>query len=331
MPRSPTVFNLVPGTVPQVPDTPISSAMFNAAMLDFEQTFNTPQPIQYGGTAATTAVGGFDGLNTKGANVATAATLNLDTATGAFVDLTGTTTVTAVTLSDGRHRMARATGAFQITVGASLIGNAGGSNINVEVGDLIIFEGYSAGVVRFWLIRASGRAIVDSGFRLIQKQIAANSPALNFTDLGAYRTLDVSGILYPQNDAVSILLQISTDNGATYVTTNSYVWQSGRAQGTTVSATNGAGLVNSIQISPAGDVGNAAQEALQFSFKIHNFNAATLYPFLTGFAYQIPSDGSQLVGNIGGRWAGTTARNAFRILASSGNLASGYVIVQGEI
>lgn len=159
MPRSPTVFSLVPGTVPQVPDTPISSAMFNAAMLDFEQTFNTPQPIQYGGTAATTAVGGFDGLNTKGANVATAATLNLDTATGAFVDLTGTTTVTAVTLSDGRHRMARATGAFQITVGASLIGNAGGSNINVEVGDLIFFEGYSAGVVRFWVVRASGNSV----------------------------------------------------------------------------------------------------------------------------------------------------------------------------
>lgn len=159
MPRSPVVFSLPPGTVPQVPDSVISSAMFNGAMSDIEQTFNTPQPIQYGGTAATTAIGGFDGLNTKGANVATAATLNLDTATGAFVDLTGTTTVTAVTLSDGRHRMARATGAFQITVGASLIGNAGGSNINVEVGDLIIFEGYSAGVVRFWVIRASGNSV----------------------------------------------------------------------------------------------------------------------------------------------------------------------------
>lgn len=159
MPRSPVVATQPPGITPQTPLTPIPSAAWNSAINDIYNIFNTVQPIDYGGTGGATAIAGHDGLTTKGANVATAATLNLDTATGAFVDLTGTTTVTAVTLSDGRHRMARATGAFQITVGASLIGNAGGSNINVEVGDLIIFEGYSAGVVRFWVIRASGNSV----------------------------------------------------------------------------------------------------------------------------------------------------------------------------
>lgn len=57
MPRSPTVATQPPGTTPQVPNTVISSAVWNAAMDDIYQIFNTPQPIEYGGTNATTAAG----------------------------------------------------------------------------------------------------------------------------------------------------------------------------------------------------------------------------------------------------------------------------------
>lgn len=162
MPRSPTVYNLPAATVPKVPLETISSAQWNAAMNDIAATFNTAQPIAYGGTGATTVITAHDALNTRGTDVATAATLNLDTATGQFVDLTGTTTVTAVTLADGKTRLTRAASAFQITVGASLIGNNGGSNVSVEAGDLIIWEGYAAGVVRFWLTRASGKTVSAS-------------------------------------------------------------------------------------------------------------------------------------------------------------------------
>lgn len=204
MPRSPIVYSPPPGTVPQQPLTPIPSAAWNGFVNDVTNTLNLPQPVEYGGTAGTTAISGHDGLTTKGANVATAATLNLDSATGAFVDLTGTTTVTAVTLSDGRHRMARATSAFQITVGASLIGNAGGSNINVEVGDLIIFEGYSAGVVRFWVIRASGLPVVSS-VALPRQYISQMPLANNATD--ANNDIDIpAGDARDDANAVNITL-----------------------------------------------------------------------------------------------------------------------------
>lgn len=63
MPRSPTIYTLPPGTTPQVPDTPISSTMFNAAMNDIEQTFNTAQPVAYGGTGAGTAAGARTNLD----------------------------------------------------------------------------------------------------------------------------------------------------------------------------------------------------------------------------------------------------------------------------
>jgi hypothetical protein len=50
LPRSPSTYSLPPGTTPQVPNTVISSSMFTAFADDVAQTFNTVQPIVYGGT-----------------------------------------------------------------------------------------------------------------------------------------------------------------------------------------------------------------------------------------------------------------------------------------
>jgi hypothetical protein len=52
MPRSPSTYSLPPGTTPQVPNTVISSSMFTAFADDVAQTFNTVQPIAYGGTGS---------------------------------------------------------------------------------------------------------------------------------------------------------------------------------------------------------------------------------------------------------------------------------------
>lgn len=57
MPRSPTNYTLPPGSTPVVPDTVIQSAIEQAFREDVAQTFNTPQPIEFGGTNATTAAG----------------------------------------------------------------------------------------------------------------------------------------------------------------------------------------------------------------------------------------------------------------------------------
>lgn len=55
MPRGPTVYSLPPGTTPQAPGDTIASATFNAAMDDIANTFNTPQPVVYGGTGGVSA------------------------------------------------------------------------------------------------------------------------------------------------------------------------------------------------------------------------------------------------------------------------------------
>lgn len=86
-------------------------------------------------------------LDTHGADIASATSINLDTATGDLVDITGTTTITTITLADGVEKTVRFTGALTLTHGASLV-LPGAANITTAAGDFAVFRGYAAGVVR---------------------------------------------------------------------------------------------------------------------------------------------------------------------------------------
>jgi hypothetical protein len=86
-------------------------------------------------------------LGVHGADIASATTTNLETATGELVDVTGTTTITAITLSEGHRRIVRFTGILTLTHGASLV-LPGAANITTAAGDFAVFEGYGSSVVR---------------------------------------------------------------------------------------------------------------------------------------------------------------------------------------
>ena len=89
----------------------------------------------------------LDNISVHGADVASATTTNLETATGDLIDVTGTTTITAITLNDGHERTVRFTGVLTLTNGASLV-LPGGANITTAAGDFAVFRGYAASVVR---------------------------------------------------------------------------------------------------------------------------------------------------------------------------------------
>lgn len=112
----------------------------------------TGQPITtvalaQGGTGQITGYAAQDALSIHGADVASSGTTNLDTATGNLVDVTGTTTITAITLAEGRERTVRFTGILTLTHGSSLVLPTA-ANITTAAGDFAIFKGYAAGVVR---------------------------------------------------------------------------------------------------------------------------------------------------------------------------------------
>jgi hypothetical protein len=75
-------------------------------------------------------------LGRKGADVASASTINLSTAAGDFVDITGTTTITAITSEvAGIIRRTRTTGALQFTHNATSLILPGGANITSAAND----------------------------------------------------------------------------------------------------------------------------------------------------------------------------------------------------
>jgi hypothetical protein len=81
------------------------------------------------------------------ADVASAGTINLNAIRGDLVDVTGTTTITAVTLAEGQERTVRFTGILTLTNGASLV-LPGNANITTAAGDIVKFRGYASSVVR---------------------------------------------------------------------------------------------------------------------------------------------------------------------------------------
>lgn len=86
-------------------------------------------------------------LDKHGADIASAATPNLDTATGDVIDITGAVNITGFTLTDGVEKTVRFTGAPTLTHSATLI-LPGSANIVAAAGDYAVFRGYAAGVVR---------------------------------------------------------------------------------------------------------------------------------------------------------------------------------------
>ena len=106
----------------------------------------------FGGTASATV----DLLT--GANIASAATINLDTATGNRVHVTGVTTITAVTLTRG-PRTVIFDGALTLTRHATNNCLPGGLNITTAAGDVAIYESDGTTVRCVSYMRADGTPV----------------------------------------------------------------------------------------------------------------------------------------------------------------------------
>lgn len=95
-----------------------------------------------------------------GANIASAATLNLSTATGNTVHITGTTATSAVTMTAGQWMQCIADGAWPLTYHATNNKlNTGGANYTCSAGDSVFFF-YDGTTVYAQIVKADGTAVV---------------------------------------------------------------------------------------------------------------------------------------------------------------------------
>lgn len=96
----------------------------------------------------------------KGADIASAATVNLSTATGNLIHITGTTTITAITIPSGAERTLVFDGALTLTHNATTLILPTGANITTVAGDSCQVRGDGSGNARVVSYqRADGTAL----------------------------------------------------------------------------------------------------------------------------------------------------------------------------
>lgn len=141
------------------------------------------------GTKVGALIGFLSGLATSvinlltGANIASAGTINLDTATGNRVHITGTTTITAVTLTRGPRTLIF-DGILTLTHHATTNNLPGAANITTAAGDRAIYESDGTTVYCVAYIRATAAPLAAYGTGV------ATALGVNVGSAGAFVTFN---------------------------------------------------------------------------------------------------------------------------------------------
>lgn len=136
----------------------VNAVATNAALPG--QTGNAAKFLRTDGTTAA-----WSELGVKGADIASAATINLTTATGDYVHVTGTTPITAITIPVGAERTVIFDDALALTHGAALL-LPGAANITTAANDRMTVRGDTAGAIVVSYTKADGTP-VKSGMVLL--------------------------------------------------------------------------------------------------------------------------------------------------------------------
>ena len=159
-------------------------------------------------TANTTAITSINAavvdINT-GTAIASASTINLNTATGNRVHITGTTAITAVTLTRG-PRTVIFDGVLTLTHNATTNNLPGAANITTAAGDRAIYEGDGTTVYCVNYIKASGTAVAPSGGITTAETITGNTTLTAASAGYQYIAMTVLGRSITLPDATTVTI-----------------------------------------------------------------------------------------------------------------------------
>jgi hypothetical protein len=178
MPRSGVngTYTLPPNTDNQQPNTVIRSAMFNAAMNDVQQTFNTPQPVAFGGTGVVdlklpdSEFGIRNSTDTS--KLATISAANISASTTRTYDLPDANGTVGL-VSDIRGQIYGLTLSNNVTDATNDINIAAGSAVDsTGAVSMLLASGYTKRLDAAWAVgtgnggRMSAAAIADTTYHV---------------------------------------------------------------------------------------------------------------------------------------------------------------------
>lgn len=166
-------------------------------------------------------------------------------------------------------------------------------------------------------------------FVLVEQHTASSSASLAFTTCisSTYDDYQIRVVnLIPQTTDTTVKIQFSTDGGMTYDTGNNYVYAVADYNQGNTSGFNGSAADSGISLFAG--LGTSASWSLNGSYQATGFNAS-LFPAVIGGGAALSNDTNFYRYDTAGAWKSTTAVNAFRIIMSSGNIASGTVRCYG--
>ena len=275
-----------------------------------------------GDTGATGPAGTFGGTATStaefltGANIASASTVNLNAATGNRVHITGTTAITAWTLTRG-PRTVIFDGVLTLTHHATNNNLPGGANITTAAGDRAIYESDGTTVYCVGYFRKDGTALVTSGVPgvvQIGSSVVATGAAAALLNSGFSSTYDtydlvITGVVSVANAELRLRMEL----GGSVVTTSTY--QYNQISNTTNNAVTNAspGAYVAILNSGAG-----AADSFTLTIRITKPSSTSLKKLITWAGAAVRTETTFFSGNAIN--TGTSALTGIQVYPDSGTI-----------
>lgn len=257
----------------------------------------------------------------KGADIASATTTDIGAASGNYVDVTGTTTITGLgTVQAGTTRTVRFTGALTLTHNATSLILPGGANITTAANDRATFISLGSGN---WICvqytKADGTSVVagasSSGITLIQANSLSTSSTCDFTTgiSSTYKSFMLTGAFTHSTSSTGLVLSYSTNGGSSWSadahTRYAYVYTTGGASVNQNGASDG-------QI--ASDV-NSSNDVDLF-LTLSNLSGASTRKVANGWVGYIDSAADVYTKFLGINLPTSSAINGLRLAPSSGTM-----------
>lgn len=160
-----------------------------------------------------------------------------------------------------------------------------------------------------------------TGWQFIEKRDFSAASAVDFTNLSPFQRIRLTGYI-TFSVAADLALRFSTDNGSSFISTSSYGWQ------ILVGASTAAGAARTnpdtfiILSSPSPTI-------IQFTTVIDNMNSSSISASVINSFTEITS-GNFAAGVTGGNAVSGTAKNAIRLLPTTGTM-TGNVTIEGMV